>query len=116
MEKPANLPIKDYLLKVMSVKLNTPHDILETVINDQFESARKAVDNNNSVEFSGFGKFLFLPVKAKKKLDKHIMKRDFYSKELESGLLSEAKKISYQNKLNNTVELINYISNKLNRE
>ncbi len=44
--------------------------VLNQVITHQFNSAHDALKNNNSVEISGYGKFLFNIKKAKTKVKK----------------------------------------------
>ena len=47
-----------------------PEVVINQVITHQFDSAHDAVKTNDSVEISGFGKFLFNEKKAKQKVDK----------------------------------------------
>lgn len=65
------MPLKEWLIKRLSQKLNIPELVITTVINDQFVSAFKATSTHNSIELSGFGKFTFNMKKANKQMDKY---------------------------------------------
>ena len=54
----------------MSTQMVISERVINQVISHQFDSANDALKNNNSVELSGFGKFLFNHNKAEKKLKK----------------------------------------------
>ena len=54
--KPAAMNIKDYLIRLLAVKILTSEKTIDAVITHQFQSANEALDLNNSVEISGFGK------------------------------------------------------------
>lgn len=70
MDKPKSLSVKDYLIRKMSIKLNTPEKIIDSVITHQFQSATQALNTSKSLEISGFGKFLFNDKKAVAKMAK----------------------------------------------
>lgn len=69
MDKPVSLSMKDYLVRTLAVKLMVPEKVIDAVVSHQFNSANEAMLTNNSIEISGFGKFLFNHKKAVKKLD-----------------------------------------------
>ena len=54
----------------MSTKMVLSERVINQVVTHQFDSAHDALKNNNSVELSGFGKFLFNNNKAETKLKK----------------------------------------------
>lgn len=64
MERPQSMPLKEFLVKKLSLKLNIPERTINAVITDQFTTAFQATTNNNSIELSGFGKFVFNQKKA----------------------------------------------------
>jgi len=66
----------------MSTKLVVSHRVIDQVITHQFDSAHDALKNNNTVELSGFGKFLFNKKKAQKKLQKIKDVKSSYEKML----------------------------------
>ena len=65
-DKPRKLSVKDFLIKKLAVKMMVSETVINTVVNDQFLSAIKAMETNKSIELSGFGKFLFKEGRARK--------------------------------------------------
>jgi|SRR6478736_8201718 len=116
MDKPMSMSVKDYLMKVQSVRTNTSLKTIEAVIDFQFQEANNALHqpNINSLEISGFGKLLFNTKKAKKKWEKNVMKKEYFENELSSQELTEAKRKSIQLKLDNTIKWMEFIAPKLN--
>jgi nucleoid DNA-binding protein len=102
-EKPISMSMKDFIIRQMAVKLMVSESTIESVLNHQFQEASKALQKNYSVELSGFGKMYFNVKRARKRVEKDISKiAYFHSLAIDEGL-SEAKRISSLNKLNNTV-------------
>lgn len=66
------MPLKEFLVKKLSLKLNTSERIIETVISNQFSTAFQATTHHNTIELSGFGKFTFSQHKAKKTMEKYL--------------------------------------------
>ena len=64
------MPLKEFLVKKLSLKLNVSERIIDTVISNQFSTAFQATAHHNTIELSGFGKFTFSQVKAKKAMEK----------------------------------------------
>lgn len=114
MEKPNTLTMKEWLIRKMAVKLMMSEKIIETIINHQFLSAQEAMPLTNTVEISGFGKFIFNHKKAFKELEKEYSKEKKFLSMLEEDH-SEQKKQSIQNKLTNTYKTINQLRPQLNR-
>ena len=113
MDKPFSMPVKEYLVKMMSIKMNIPSATIDAIITHQFEEANKALLSNNSVEIAGFGKFLFKQKKAIKKLEKAFSKKQMFENKLKEEL-SETRILSLTNKLNQTMKDIEVLNNKLN--
>lgn len=63
-----SMPLKDFLVKKLSQKLNVPERIIDVVITDQFTSAFRATSTHNSIELSGLGKFIFNQKKAHRQM------------------------------------------------
>lgn len=101
--KSANTPIKEYIIKKIAVNKVTDKLIsektMDVVISHQFESAIKAMSTNNTVEISGFGKFLFNFKRAQKELTKYEKIREHYMSLLQQETLSEEQRISLEDKL-----------------
>lgn len=112
MDKPRSMPVKDYLIRILSVRMNIPAATIEKIVDFQMQEAHDAIKDNNSIEFSGFGKFLFNKKKAQKKLDKNESKATWYKAALENPDLQD-KADSYKLKLENTLKTIESIKPKL---
>jgi nucleoid DNA-binding protein len=107
------MSVKDYLIRIMSVKEMTSEKVIEAVINHQFQSALVAMKDNDSVELSGFGKLFFNQKKAHRKMDKMLSKKRMFEQKANNPELSEQKRLSSTNKLNQTVSDIEVLKPKL---
>ena len=116
MDKPISMSVKDYLVRTLAVKMMISEKTIETVINHQFQSANEAMDTNNSIEISGFGKFYFNEKKAKKRLEDLTRKKNLMLEFLASAETSEQKKRSSQVTLEKTEALINLLKTKTTYE
>ena len=112
--KPNSMSMKDYLIRVQSVKAMTSEKTIEAVINHQFQSASLAMRTNNSVELSGFGKFYFNTKKAIKRLAVLETKKLNLDNIIASPESSEAKLIKAHTYLKNVIIDIEYIKSKTN--
>lgn len=65
-DKPVNLSLRDYLIRKTAVRTMINEHTVGEIINYQFKAARAALETNNQVEITGFGKFVFLPKKGAK--------------------------------------------------
>jgi nucleoid DNA-binding protein len=99
MDKPISLSVKDFIIRKMAVKLMMSEKTIDDVINHQFNSANEALKYNNSVEISGFGKFLFNQKKAIKRLNVLLSKEELYNSVILT-CTTEERKASIQLKLN----------------
>jgi len=116
MDKPISMSVKDYLVRTLAVKMMISEKMIETVVNHQFQSANEAMDTNNSIEISGFGKFYFNEKKAKKRLEDLSRKKNLMLEFLASADTSEQKKRSSQVTLEKTEALINLLKSKITYE
>jgi len=116
MDKPISMSVKDYLVRTLAVKMMISEKLIETVINHQFQSANEAMDTNNSIEISGFGKFYFNEKKAKKRLEDLTRKKNLMLEFLASAETSEQKKRSSKVTLEKTEALINLLKSKITYE
>jgi hypothetical protein len=113
MDKPISMSDKDYLCRMLSIKTNTPLATIDAIVSHQFEKANEALKNNYSVELSGFGKFVFKTKAATRKLEKAYSKKIFFETLSKDMSLTEQKRQSYTNKLNNTLKDIEVLKTKL---
>lgn len=66
MDKPKLL--KDHLISGVAKRMQMSEQVVEAVVMHQFKGIVKAFQTCHSVEMTGFGKFLFQPLKANKVL------------------------------------------------
>lgn len=116
MDKPISMSVKDYLMRLMSIRTNTPLKTIEAVISHQFESANQALKSNFTLEISGFGKLSFSHKKAQMKWEKNLSKKDFFENALKDPSISEQKRKSIQLKLDNTIKWIEQIRPKIEHD
>ena len=115
MDKPVSLSVKQFLIRKMAVSLMVPEKMIEAVVNHQFNTMLEAMTTVNSVELSGFGKFLFNGVKARKKLDRHLKDRDTYEGLLTKELSSQRRK-NVEAKLDSAIVGINLLKIKMHED
>jgi hypothetical protein len=101
MDKPQSLSMREYLIRTLAPKLMLSEKVIDTVIAHQFSEANEALRHNHSVEISGFGKFFFNHKKALKKMDTLLSKERMFKSILERDDITEQKRESVTNKLNN---------------
>lgn len=101
MDKPDAMPLKEYLLKIMSVRLNAPVTTIDAIMSHQFESVTKAMQTPgiHSIEVSGFGKFLFNHKKAIKKWEAQLLLQKELLEKLKDADISQLKRDSLNLKL-----------------
>lgn len=116
MAKQSNISTKDYIIRKMSHSLNIPEKRIEMVVNHQFDSLREGLKKHYTMELSGFGKWIYNVNKAKKILLKEYSKKETFTNKMNEPGITEAKRQSWQNKLNNTLATIAQIESKLNHE
>ena len=112
-DKPKSMSVKDYLIRVQSVKMLLSEKTIEAIINHQFQSLSEAMRDNNSVELSGFGKFYFNSKKAAKRLENLLSKKEMFQRQLENETLTEARRNRANVTLTTTEADITYIKSKL---
>ena len=112
MDKPINMSVKDYLVRTLAVKMLISEKTIEAVVNHQFQSANEAMDFNNSLEISGFGKFYFNEKKATKRIGALNAKKTAMETIIADETTSEQKRRSSQVTLEKTEALVNLLKTK----
>ena len=112
MDKPISMSVKDFLVRTLAVKMMMNEKTIEAVVNHQFQSANEAMDLNNSLEISGFGKFYFNEKKAIKRLGQLNAKKQAMERIIIDETTSEQKKRSSKVTLEKTEALINLLTTK----
>ncbi len=97
----------------MSVKMVVSEKVIERVITHQFNAAEDATKTNNSLEISGFGKFVFNKSKADKKIVKLLRAKQTYEQQLAENTLPTKKLDVIKSKLSNLNLTLNSITPKV---
>lgn len=113
MDKPKSLSVKEFLIRKMSIKMNTAEKIIDAVITHQFQSATQALNTSKSLEISGFGKFLFNDKKAVAKMAKLEAQKQVLEAQVNSETLTEQRKKSAKLKLDSVLLAIEMLKPKI---
>ena len=116
MDKPRSLSIKDYIIRKMSIKLNTSEKIIESVVNHQFQSATIAFNDQKSVELSGFGKFLLNEKKAVKKMETMFIQKQVLEQTIIDETATDRKRKASEVKLESLLQAIEILKPKIQYE
>lgn len=92
MNKPTTMSVKEWIIKRMAINLVVSEKIIDNVIQHQFDSANDALNIHDSLEISGFGKFLFNTTKAKKHYTKLLQMRQAYENTLADQSITDKKR------------------------
>ena len=92
MDKPQSLSVRDYLIRKLAVNLRVDEKTIEAVVAHQFNEANVALRSNDSIEISGFGKFLFNKSKAVKKMEKYVNQKAWWERFLLNPDVTEKKR------------------------
>ena len=114
MDKPKSLSVKDYLIRVLAVKMLTSEKVIEAVVDHQYQSTNDAMATNYSVEIAGFGKMLFNNKKALRRMEELYSKEALFTKMLLDESITEQKRQSLTLKLHNTRLTIEALKPRIN--
>lgn len=115
--KPPSMSIKEFLVKKIAINKVCDKMIsektIDTIISHQFDSANAATVTNNSIEISGFGKFVFNEKRGVKLMQKYTEQVEYYSKMLSSEL-TEAERRNAEMRLESINNNVKALKPKLN--
>jgi hypothetical protein len=94
MNKPTTMSVKEFIIKRMSLTLVTSEKIIDQVITHQFDSANDALNLNDTIEISGFGKFYFNTKKANLHYAKLLAMKQAYENILADPTTTDKKRHS----------------------
>jgi nucleoid DNA-binding protein len=114
MDKPKSLTMREYLVRTLAVKMMVSEKVIDAVVAHQFQEANTALLSNDTIEISGFGKFIFNTKKAHKTMELYYSKERKFKEMLQNPNISEAKRNSVENKLRNNDFVIEQLKSKLN--
>jgi len=113
MEKPQSMSVKEWIIKKMSINMVISERIIDQVINHQFDSANDALNTNDTIEISGFGKFLFNKKRALTRYIKLLQMKQAYENMLADPDITDKKKHSTELRLNTALTDIKILKPKM---
>jgi len=113
MEKPISMSVKEWIIKKMSINMVISERIIDQVINHQFDSANDALNTNDTIEISGFGKFLFNKKRALTQYTKLLQMKQAYENMLADPDITDKKKHSTELRLNTALTDIKILKPKM---
>jgi hypothetical protein len=99
MNKPNTMSVKEFIIKRMSISLVVSEKVIDNVIQHQFDSANDALNTNDTVEISGFGKFFFNTKKANTHYNKLLAMKQAYENTLADTSITEKKRHSTEQRM-----------------
>ena len=99
MNKPNTMSVKEFIIKRMSISLVVSEKVIDQVVQHQFDSANDALNTNDTVEISGFGKFFFNTKKANTHYNKLLAMKQAYENTLADTSITEKKRHSTEQRM-----------------
>lgn len=88
------MSVKEWIIKRMSINMVISEKVIDQVVNHQFDSANDALNTNDTLEISGFGKFYFNTKKANTLYAKLLSMKQAYENILADPLTTDKKRHS----------------------
>jgi hypothetical protein len=107
------MTLKEILIKRIATSRELPEATVNAIISHQFESALDATNFHNSLEISGFCKFIFNVPRAIKRMEKYNSQLELYSGILDNEETSEAVKRNTLLRMYTTENNIRHLKPKL---
>ena len=111
MDRPTTMSVKEFLVRKMSTELLIDERTIIAVISHQFDVAMDALKDNRSVEFPGFGKFLFKDALAERISRKKYSRKKYLEKCLENATTERAK-WKFRKQIEEMDDIIKYVEDK----
>lgn len=99
MNKPHTMSVKEFIIKRMSISMIISEKVIDNVIQHQFDSANDALNTNDTIEISGFGKFFFNTKKANTHYNKLLAMKQAYENTLADPLTTEKRRHSTEQRM-----------------
>ena len=99
MNKPTTMSVKEFIIKRMSISMVISEKVIDQVVQHQFDSANDALNTNDTVEISGFGKFFFNTKKANTYYNKLLAMNQAYENILADPLTTEKRRHSTEQRM-----------------
>lgn len=104
---------KEQIIRSISTTIMIPEKDITKIIDHQFVGIVEAMKKHDSIELSGFGKFLFNSKKADKRMEKFISQKNLFEQRMNDESLSEARRNTAKYKYEAAVQNIKDLTNKL---
>lgn len=114
MSKPTTMSVKEWIIKRMSINMVVSEKIIDQIITHQFDSATEALNSNDSIEISGFGKFYFNTKKADKLYNKLLQMKQAYENILADPSTTDKKRHSTELRMITVLSDIKILKPKIN--
>ena len=99
MNKPNTMSVKEFIIKRMSISLVVSEKIIDQIVQHQFDSANDALNTNDTIEISGFGKFFFNTKKANTHYNKLLAMKQAYENTLADTSITEKRRHSTEQRM-----------------
>jgi len=93
------MSVKEFIIKRMAISLVVSEKIIDQIVQHQFDSANDALNTNDTVEISGFGKFFFNTKKANTHYNKLLAMKQAYENTLADTSITEKKRHSTEQRM-----------------
>ena len=107
--KPNSMSVREWLMKTLSQRDNIPQITIAAIVSHQYDEASTALNDNNSIEISGFGKFYYNEKRADKEMTQLLNKKEATEQMLADDSISEKKRWTAKRRLaitNKNIELL----------
>lgn len=111
-DKPESMSIREWITKKVALASIVPENVIKHVISHQFDSAYQALNDNNSIEISGFGKFYFNTKKAETDRKYYEKEKAAYEKQLVSSETTEKERWQAEKQIKWIEGHLKYLNNK----
>lgn len=111
--KPSTMSLKEWLIKRMAAEFSVSEKTLHNIVSHQFDNIALQMMEKDSLDVSGFGKFVFSKKRAERKLQKLYDIKEAYRKYQEDPLSSGLKKRNIADKLVHLEKSIELLKRKL---
>jgi hypothetical protein len=99
MNKPTTMSVKEFIIKRMAISMVISEKIIDNVVSHQFDSANDALNTNDTIEISGFGKFYFNTKKANTLYTKLLAMKQAYENTLADTSTTDKKRHSTEQRM-----------------
>jgi len=113
-DKPNSMSVREWITKKVALSSTVPENVIRQVVAHQFDSANDALENFNSIEISGFGKFYYNKTKAKKELEYCKEQATYWKERCFSEDITKKKRQQAEAKLQMFLNKIEWLKNKEN--